>query len=107
MEGFYARLIKKIALPSKATHQFDFLEDIIRNDKDMKSQRNKKSYWHTYNDTLQEIHEIDPTYDPFPNRKDWGKRIRIALTKFAEVYETFKEKLGYGKKVKLTIVQDK
>ena len=43
-EGFYARLMKRISLPSRGVHEFDFHEDIIRNDEDMKSQRNNKSY---------------------------------------------------------------
>ena len=37
MEGFYARSMKKISLPSMSMHEFDFPKDIIRNDEDMKS----------------------------------------------------------------------
>ena len=48
MESFYARLMKRISSPSRGMHEFDFPKDIIKNDEDMKSQRNKKSYWHTY-----------------------------------------------------------
>ena len=44
MEGFYARLMQRISSPPRGMHEFDFPEDIIRNDEDMKSQRNKKSY---------------------------------------------------------------
>ena len=44
MHGFYARLMKRISLPSRGVHEFDFLEDIIRNDEDMRSHRNKKYY---------------------------------------------------------------
>ena len=43
-EGFYARLMKRISLPSRGIHEFDFPKDIIMNDEEMKSQRNKKSY---------------------------------------------------------------
>ena len=37
MDGFYARLMKRISLPSRGMHEFHFPEDIIRNDEDMKS----------------------------------------------------------------------
>ena len=33
-----------------AIHEFDFLEDIIINDEDLKSQRIKKVCWHTFQD---------------------------------------------------------
>ena len=99
--------MKKIALPSRGAHQFHFPEDIIKNDENMKSQRNKKSYWHTYSDMLWEIHETNPTYDPFPNYKDSAKIVRAVLNQFVEIYDTLNEKCVYGKKVKLTIIQDK
>ena len=44
MEGFYAKLMKRISSPSRGIHEFHFPKDIIRNDEDIKSQRNKKSY---------------------------------------------------------------
>lgn len=72
----------------------------------MNSQRNKKSYWHTYTDMLKEIHESDPNYDPIPNWKDWAQRVRVILNSFLDVYDTMIEKLGHGKKQNLTIVQD-
>ena len=37
MEGFYAKLMKRIALPSRGAHEFEFPKDIIINDEDMKS----------------------------------------------------------------------
>ena len=107
MEGFYARLMKKISLPSSGTHEFDFPEHIIRNDEDMKSQRNKKSYWHTYQDMVQEIEESDPSYNPFPNCHESARIVRIVLRKFPEIYDMLNEKMGYGKKIKLSIVQEK
>ena len=107
MEGFYVRLMKRISLPSRGAHEFEFPKEIIRNGEDMKSQRNKKSYWHTYQDMVHEIKESDPSYNPFPNYHDSARIIRIALRKFPEIYDMLNEKLGYGKKVKLTIVQEK
>ena len=88
-------------------HEFDFLKDIIRNDEDMKSQRNKNSYWHTYQDMVQEIKESDPSYNPFLNCQDSTKIVKIVLSKFPEIYDMLNEKLGYGQKFKLTIVQEK
>ena len=85
-------------------HEFDFPKDIIRNDEDMKSQRNKKSYWHTYQDMVQEIKEKDPTYNPFPNFQDMAKIVKVVLGLFPAIYDMLNEKLGYGKKVKLTII---
>lgn len=70
MEGFYARLMKRVVISHRGDHQFDDPKDVIRNDEDIKSQRNKKSYWHTYMDMLREIHEDDPAYDPLPNCKN-------------------------------------
>ena len=37
MEGFYVYPMKRISFPSRGMHEFDFLEEIIRNDEDMKS----------------------------------------------------------------------
>ena len=56
---------------------------------------------------LKEIQESDPNYDPIPNCKDWAQRVRVVLNNFVDVYDTMNEKLGYGKKHKLTIVHDK
>ena len=53
---------------------------------------------------MQEIKESDPSYNPFPNCQDSARIVRIVLRKFPEVYDILNEKLGYGKKVKITIV---
>ena len=107
MEGFYARLMKIISSPSSGIHEFDFPKDIIRNDEDMKFQRNRKSYWQTYQDMVQEIKEKDPAYNPFPNCQDIAKIVRTVLGHFLAIYDMLNEKLGYGKKFKLTIIQEK
>ena len=88
-------------------HEFEFPKDITRNDEDMKFERNKKYYQPTYQDMVQEIKEFDPSYKPFPNCRDMVRIVRISLSKFLEIYDMLNEKLGYGKKVKLTIVQEK
>ena len=36
MEGFYAKPMGRISLPSRGMHEFDFPKEIIRNDEDMK-----------------------------------------------------------------------
>ena len=56
---------------------------------------------------VQEIKENDPTYNPFPNCQDIAKIVRIVLGQFPIIYDMLNEKLGYGKKVKLTIIQIK
>ena len=56
---------------------------------------------------VQEIKEIDPSYNPFPNCLDMAKIVKIVLGQFPMVYDMLNEKLGYGKKVKLTIIQEK
>ena len=106
-EGFYARMVKRLGVPSRGAHQFDFPEDVMRNEENMTIQANKKSYWKTYEEMLSQILQIDPSYDPLPNCKDWAQRVRIVLNNFVDVYDTMNEKLGYGKKCKLTIVHDK
>lgn len=77
MESFYAKLMRRVGKTSRGDHQFDYPKDIIRKEEDMTSQKNKKSYWHTYTEMLKEIHESDPSYDPIPNCKDWAQRVRV------------------------------
>ena len=54
-----------------------------------------------------EITKYDPSYNPFPKCNDLGRIVRIVLRIFAKIYDMLNEKMGYGKKVKLTIVQEK
>ena len=56
---------------------------------------------------MQDIKESNPSYNPFTNCHDLARIVRIVLRKFPKIYDILNEKLGYGKKVKLTIVQEK
>ena len=55
-EGFYARMVKRVGVPSRGEHEFDFPEDVMRNEENMTIQANRKSYWKTYEKMLREIH---------------------------------------------------
>ena len=56
---------------------------------------------------VQEIKEKDPAYNPFPNCQDMAKIVKAVLGQFPAIYDMLNEKLVYGKKVKLTLIQDK
>ena len=56
---------------------------------------------------VQEIKEIDPTYNPFPKYQDMAKIVGKILGQFPTIYDMLNEKIGYSKKVKLTIIQEK
>ena len=56
---------------------------------------------------VQEIKENDPTYNPFPNCQDMAKIVRTILGQFPAIYDMLNKNLGYGKKINLTIMQEK
>ena len=57
-------LMRSIGMMTKSGHEFHFPEDIIRNDEDMEYQKRKKIYLHAFKDLLDEIHKVDPNYEP-------------------------------------------
>ena len=56
---------------------------------------------------VQETKETKFSYNLFPNCKDMAKIARTILGQFPMIYDMSNEKLGYGKKVKLTNIQEK
>lgn len=106
IEGFYARLIRKINLNPRGAHEFNFSKDIIINNEYLESQKRKKIGWHIYQDMLSEIHEQDPNYDPLSNFKSLEHRLRLIFNNFIEIYGTMNEKLGKRKKTKIIVVDN-
>lgn len=106
IEGFYQMMMHMIRMTQKGWHEFDFQENIIDNDDDIEPQKRNKIYWNDFKYLLNEMHKVDPNYDPLPNAKTWAQRLRIILGNFSGVYDIMNEKLGRVKSSKVTFVED-
>ena len=62
-EGFFALFRKRIK-GGKFAHEFNFPEDLIRNEFDLNRQQLNNEKWIAYSKLLDIVHEMDLTYDP-------------------------------------------
>ena len=90
-EGFFALFRQRIN-GGKFAHEFNFPEDLIRNEFDLNRQELNKEKWIAYSKLLDIVHEMDPTYDPLMEFTPYHKRIDFLMKNFKEIMETLTTK---------------
>lgn len=78
-------MFKKRAICRGRPHQFQFLEDLIRNEFDLDEQELRKEKWVAYKKALDFVHQFDTSYDPLSSFHPFKEKIKFLILCFEDV----------------------
>lgn len=73
-------------------HQFQFPEDLIKNEFSLDEQELTKEKWVAYKRALDFIHQFDSSYDPLSSFNPFEEKIKFLVFYFEDLMQTLKEK---------------
>lgn len=91
-EGFLLGMFREKVRCALLEHQFNFPEDIIRNEFDLQTQEIKKEKWIIYNKTIDFIRNFYKTYDPLKNFEPWARKVDPLMEHFEGIMQAVNEK---------------
>lgn len=91
-EDFFNGMFRKRVVCKAKPHQFQFPEDLIRNEFDLDEQELRKEKWIAYKKALDLVHQLDISYDPLSSFYPFAEKMKFLILSFEEVMQTLKEK---------------
>lgn len=91
-EDFFNGVFRKRAVCKSRPHQFQFLEDLIRNEFSLDEQELRKEKWVAYKRGLDFIHQFDSSYDPLSSFTHFEEKVKFLILYFEDLMQTLKEK---------------
>lgn len=73
-------------------HQFQFPENLIRNEFNLNEQELTKEKRVAYKKALDFVHQFDTSYDPLSNFHPFEEKVKFLILCFQDVMQTLKEK---------------
>lgn len=91
-EDFFNGMFRKKVACRGRPHQFQFPEDLIRNEFDLDEQELRKEKWVAYKKAFDFVHQFDASYDPLSSFFPLEEKIKFLIVCFEDVMQTLKEK---------------
>lgn len=91
-KDFFNGMLRKRVVCRGRPHQFQFLEDLIRNEFDLDEQELRKEKWVAYKKALDFVHQFDANYDPLSSFFPFEEKIKFLIVFFEDVMQTLREK---------------